>query len=148
MAASIPGLCVLPAFDCQTVDGINVQLGKYLVHSKNMMKGYNVTDPEQLLALLLHFRGEDFYDIFESIPDIDKAPIAAAEGVPAKDRFVRGTAALMAYSIPRQNTEYQQYEYRHTHQQAPENLDKFVAWLKALAATCDFHNRTKMLKLR
>ena len=49
-----------------------------------MMKGFNITNPDQLLALMLHFGGEDPYDIFESLPEEVKARIPATEENPVR----------------------------------------------------------------
>ena len=138
MATTVPANCSFAHFDCQNTEGISVRWNKYLARYKNMMKGFNITNPEQLLALLLHFGGEDLYDIFESLPEAEKASIPATEGNPAQDVFVRGCAVLSNYFTPKQNTEYQKYEFRRCLQLPSESLDKFVSRLKALAATCDF----------
>ena len=72
MAATIPANCTFAHFDCQNTEGISVRWNKYLARSKNMMKAFNITNPDQLLALMLHFGGEDIYDIFESLPEEKK----------------------------------------------------------------------------
>ncbi len=50
-----------------------------------MMRGFNVVDLNQLLSLLLHYAGEDLYDIFEAIPEDQKPAIAAQDANPAQD---------------------------------------------------------------
>ena len=64
-----------------------------------MIKGFNITNPDQLLALMLHFGGEDLYDIFESLPEEEKARIPATEENPGQDVFVRGCAVLTDTSL-------------------------------------------------
>ena len=60
-----------------------------------MMNGFNITNLDQLLALMLHFGGEDLYDIFESLPEEEKARIPATVEKPGQDVFVRGSATLI-----------------------------------------------------
>ena len=139
MAATIPANCTFAHFDCQNTEGISVRWNKYLARSKNMMKAFNITNPDQLLALMLHFGGEDIYDIFESLPEEKKKTrIPATEENSSQDVFMRGCAALTDYFAPKQNTEYQRYEFCRCLQLPSESLDKFVSRLKALAATCNF----------
>ena len=78
------------------------------------------------------------YDIFESLPEEEKARIPATEENPGQGVFVRGCAALTDYFTPKQNTEYQRYEFCRCLQLPSESLDKSVSKLKALAATCNF----------
>ena len=117
---------------------------KYIARYENMMRGFAITEPDQLIALLLHFGGEDLYDIYDNIPAADKQPLAAVaahDEVPAQaaiDVFRRGVDALTRHFTPRQNTEYQKYEFRHLKQNPGETLEKFVSRLRALAATCEF----------
>ena len=135
MAAALPASADFPKFDCSSMDGISVRWRKYLARYKNMMKGFNINEPGQLTALLLHYGGEDLYDIFQNIPEAERQAVAAVDGNAAQDEFVRGSAALTNYFTPRQNTEYQRYEFRKMKQQASENLDRFVTRLKTQAAT-------------
>jgi hypothetical protein len=111
-----------------------------------MMTGFNINDPGQLLALLLHFGGEDLYDIFETIPAQRRAAVEAGGGNPAQDVFVRGVGALTEYFTPQQNTEYQRYEFRQCKQGDGESLEKFVGRLRPLAATCEFHDQDAEIK--
>ena len=102
------------------------------------MKGFNITNPNQQLALMLHFGVEDLYDIFEWLPEDEKARIPATEKNPGQNVFVRGGASLTDYFTPKQNTEYQRHEFHRCLQLPSESLDKFVSRHKALAATCNF----------
>ena len=113
MATTIPANCTFAHFDCQNTEGISVRWNKYLARY-NMMKGFNITNPDQLLAPMLHFGGEDLYDIFESLPEEKKARIPATEENPSQVVFVRGCAALTDYFTPKQNTEYQRYEFAYS----------------------------------
>ena len=49
-----------------------------------MMKGFNIIDHDQLLALILHFGGKDLYDRFESLSEEKKARIPATEENPVR----------------------------------------------------------------
>ena len=69
--------CTFAHFDCQNTEGISVRWNKYAARYKNMMKGFNIAYPDQLLALMLHFGGEAMYVIFESLPEEEKARVPA-----------------------------------------------------------------------
>ena len=90
-----------------------------------MMKGFNIIDHDQLLALILHFGGKDLYDSFESLSEEKKARIPATEESPGQDVFMQGCAALTEYFTQKQNTKYQRYKLRRCLQLPSESLDKF-----------------------
>ena len=105
-----------------------------------MMKGYNVKDPEQLVALLLHFGGEELFDIYEAFTENDK------KATDQQDVFQKAVTLLTNYFTPKQNIEYQRYEFRHSNQLAGENLEQFTARLRTLAATCEFTEVQREIK--
>lgn len=111
-----------------------------------MMRGYGITVPERLLALLLHFGGEELYDVYEAIPETEKAAIPAEGDAPAVDIFERACTCLTNHFIPRQNKEFQRYEFRRMTQESGETLEKFVQRLKAMAQTCNFHDIDEEVK--
>ena len=102
------------------------------------MRGYNVTHPEQLVALLLHFGSEELFDNYEGLSEEAKE-VAESEKA-SEDKFTKGVKALKVYFTPKQNTKYKKYECRHTNQMASENLEQFITRLLKLAATCEFHD--------
>ena len=134
-----------PQFDC-TGPETAVRWTKYISRFKRGMIGFDVTDPDRLISLLLHFGGDDLQDIYDNLPDAEKQAVAAHDDVPAQDVFVRGVAALTQYFSPQQNTEFQKFEFQHTKQLPTENLDKFSIRLRTLASTCDFHDIDREIK--
>ena len=142
--ANVPASLNFPQFDCQSTDGVSVRWSKYISRYKNMMTGYNITANEQKLALLLHFGGEDLHDLYDSFTTESKTPVAEAD--PAENVFDKGVNCFTVYFTPKQNTEYQRYEFRHTLQEESENLDKYCTRLRILAATCDFDGVNREIK--
>lgn len=107
-----------------------------------MMVAFHIVDNEQLLALLLHFGGEDLYDIFEGLLDENKTPNADED----ENVFDKGIEALTNHFVPQQNSEFQKYQLRHAEQSSGESFDQYVSRLRDLATTCGFANPENEIK--
>ena len=142
---ALPPGTSLPVFEGNSADS-GVLWRKYLQRFNNMMVAYGIHDAPQKLALLLHFAGEEVHEIYESIPDAEKAAVVAQDDNPAQDAYMRGCDALTNHYTPRQNTEFQRYEFRRTNQNQDESIERYMSRLKALATTCDFHARDEEIK--
>ena len=51
------------------------------------------------------------------------------------------------YFSPEKNIDYQIFQFRQTVQQPGETVDQLITRLRKLAATCEFHNVSKEIKL-
>ena len=66
-----------------------------------MMKGFNITNPHQLFLLMLHFGGEDLYDIFESLSEEEKKESQQLRKTPV--RMSSCEAVLLSQTTSLQN---------------------------------------------
>ena len=74
-------------------------------------------------ALLLHYAGEQVYDIFETLTDTGES-----------DDFDKACEKLTAYFSPKKNIEYEVYVFRKEKQEIGETLDTYHTRLRRLAA--------------
>ena len=102
-------------------------------HWKFMLIGMDVKDAKRKRALLLHYAGEDVYDIFTTLPEIDETFDAAKQ-------------ALTKYVAPQKSSEFEVYKFRQEKQESHENLDSFHIRLSKLGEHCDFANIDKEMK--
>ena len=101
-----------------------------------MMVAMNVDDNDaRQRALLLHYAGEQVYDIFETLTDTGES-----------DDFDKACEKLTAYFSPKKNIEYEVYVFRKEKQEIGETLDTYHTRLRRLAATCDFTDIDREIK--
>lgn len=96
------GLPHFAEFDVYT-DSANtgVRWKKWLSRFTNMMVAMDVSSRARQRALLLHYAGEQVYEIFETLPDTG-----------ASDDFDKACEKLTAYVSPKKNIEYEVYQFR------------------------------------
>ena len=94
----------------------------------------NITDARRLKAILLHYVGEDVFELGESLGIVSDTPFEETKRV------------LTAYFAPQRNVEYEVFVFRQAEQQTDETLDKFNARLKQLAKNCNFHETDKEVR--
>ena len=73
-----------------------------------MLIGMDVKDAKRKRALLLHYAGEDVYDMCTTLPDIYETFDAAKQ-------------ALTQYFAPQKSTEFEVYRFRQANQESHEN---------------------------
>ena len=101
-----------------------------------MMVAMNVDDNDaRQRALLLHYAGEQVYDIFETLTDTGES-----------DDFDKACEKLTAYFSPKKSIEYEVYVFRKEKQEIGETLDTYHTRLRRLAATCDFTDIDREIK--
>ena len=131
-----------PPFDCMT-EGTGVHWTKWVVClTNNVFVGYNFTGDAQKKALVLTYGSEDLIDIFDTFsfnkitpqPNTDQAA------------FTKAVTALSDYFNPRQNVEFQRYQFCHTNQEQYESIDKYYTRLMQIAATYNFMDTNAKLK--
>ena len=97
-----------------------------------------MTNPDQLLALLFPFGGGYLYALFQSLPEEEKEIIPATVETLVRMSLCKVVLCSQCTSPPKQNTEYQTYEFCQCQQLPSEVSAKFLSRLKVLATTCNF----------
>ncbi|XP_064483048.1 uncharacterized protein LOC135395890 [Ornithodoros turicata] len=105
---------------------------KWDARFENFLLAANVTDPTRKRTMLLHYAGEEVYDIFQTLPD-------------TQSDYDTAVARLKAHSAPKKNTVYEKHVFPQAKQDTGETLDQFQVRLRRLAATCEFANIDKEL---
>ncbi|XP_064463106.1 uncharacterized protein LOC135374016 [Ornithodoros turicata] len=126
-------LPAFPKFDPHTdASSLAQRWTKRHARFENFLLAANVTDPTRKRAMLLHYAGEEVYDIFQTLPD-------------TQSDYDTAVARLKAHFTPKKNTVYEKHVFRQAKQDTGETLDQFQVRLRRLAATCEFANIDKEL---
>ena len=120
-------LPLFPTFD-YAVDKTSAGLRweKYLSRLENLFVGMNLKDESRKRALLLHYVGEDVYDIYE------------AEKGDSSSTYDATKEVLTSYFKPKRNVQMEIFNFRSCKQKANQSLDDFVTELRKLAKNCEF----------
>ena len=131
MTQSLP---TYPSFDCAS-EGKGIRWTKWVARlTNNVFVGYNITDEAQKKALILTYGGEDLNDIFDTLSADKITPVPNTD----ETVFTKTVTALSDYFNPRQNVEFQRYQFRHTNQEQYETIEKYYTHLTQIVATCNF----------
>ena len=110
--------------------------------TNNVFVGYTTTDEAQKKALMLTYGGEDLNDIFNTLSADKITPVSNTD----ETQFTKTVRALSDYFNPRQNVEFQRYQFRHTNQEQYETIEKYYTRLMQIAAMCNFADTNAELK--
>ena len=94
----------------------------------------NIKNDKQKRALLLFQAGEATQEIFETFPETG-------------EDYATAQAKLDEHFFPKKNVDYQAFQFRQVVQQSGKTMDQFVMRLRKLAATCEFGDVAKEIKL-
>lgn len=130
----------LPIFEKFHVTGNPTSLGhrwtKYVQKLENLFVAMNVDSNKRKKALLLHYAGDEVFEIHETLPNTGTDTDYAAS-----------KTALNTYFKPQLNTEFEIFEYRQMKQKDSETVDEFATRLRQKADHCDFgDNKNKEIK--
>ncbi|XP_075550350.1 uncharacterized protein LOC142583755 [Dermacentor variabilis] len=144
MAYALPPF---PSFDLRATDANNTghEWTKWIERFDSFLLACDITADARKKALLLHYVGEEVYDIFRSLPD---CPIQAKTATsttqttqsPSTPEYDAARAKLSAYFAPRVNSTFAIYKFRQAQQNVGEPLDAFYARLRQLSRHCNFEN--------
>ena len=112
---------------------------------ENMICALDITVDKRKKALLLHYVGEETYDIYDSFTDEQKgigATILDGENVQPNEYNVL-KQSLTDYFTPKKNTTYEVFKFRQATQNVGESIDAYHTRLRTLASTCDFHDNDR-----
>ena len=132
MATALP---VYPLFDISS-SSLGPKWEKYVGRLENLFIAMGTTHADKKKALLLHYAGEDVYNIFETLT------LEAGDA----DVYIKAKNALVTYFKPKVNHEYEKYVFRQSRQEKHENLDTFCTRLRQLSQNCDFTDNNAEIK--
>ena len=129
----------LPSFPSFDVSGDPSSLGQrwesWIERFENYLVAFNIEDTKRQRALLLHFVGEDVYNIFRTLKDTG-----------AVDNYDKAKAELTKYFQPKKNVEYEIFTFRQAKQNSAETLDMYATRLRQLARYCEFPDIDREIK--
>ncbi|KAK7107306.1 hypothetical protein V1264_015253 [Littorina saxatilis] len=142
MATALPTFEKFVVFSSSTEHTVGQRWKKWLKRFEVLLTAMNITDGARKQALLLHYAGEEVFDIFESFSAAQKGE---DEGN-ADDSYAKVKTSLSTYFEPKKNVEFEVFKFRQMKQEPGETVDNFCTRLRLLAATCDFTNTDRELK--
>ncbi|XP_075539127.1 uncharacterized protein LOC142573370 [Dermacentor variabilis] len=144
MAHALPPF---PSFDLRATDANNIghEWTKWIERFGKFLLACDVTADARKKALLLHYVGEEVYDIFRFLPDSPRQAATATSTTqttqsPSAPEYDAARAKLRAYFAPRVNWTFAIYKFRQAQQNVRETLDAFYAHLQQLSCHCNFKN--------
>ena len=78
--------------------------------------------------MLLHYAGEEVFDIYDSFTDEKKGPA---------DGYETLVASLNSYFQPKVNTDFETFQFRQYSQSPSETMDSYYTRLRLQAAKCE-----------
>lgn len=126
-----------PKFD-SNADNVGLTWNKWHNRLENLLIAMNITNNKRKKAMMLHLAGEEVNDIFETLTVADPG-----EG---ENEYDLAVGALTEYFVPNQNSEFQVFIFRQTHQEKDENIMAYYSRLKQLSNSCGFADANKEIK--
>ena len=115
-------------FDLHSDGNIGVRFKKWIKRLENLFVAAAIEDVKRQRALLLHFGGQEIYDIYETLDNTG-------------DDFETLKGKLIEHLEPKKNKEYAVYMFRQAKQHDGESIDEYVTRLRQLAIDCEFHEK-------
>ena len=116
----------------------SVRWRKYIDKFETLSCALDVHDDARKKALLLHYIGDEAYDIFDSFSDEQKGVGSNAEG--EANEYETLKHSFTTYFTPKQNSTYEIYKFRQAKQTRGETTDEFHTRFRTLANTRDFRD--------
>ncbi|KAK7091555.1 hypothetical protein V1264_009220 [Littorina saxatilis] len=140
MAAALPSFEKFNVFSDE--QSASVRWRRWVARFENLLCALDITKDARKKALLLHFCGDEVYNIVESFSEEKKGAGATrqVEGRAVPNEYVTLRDSLTEYFTPKKNTAYEVLRFRKSTQLEGESIDTFHTRLRALASTCEFHN--------
>ena len=113
---------------------------KYLARFEVLIQALDLKNkPARKKALLLHYAGEEVFDIFDTFSEEKK-------GGEDEAGYVTLKKSLADHFEPKRNLDFETVKFRQAKQEPGENVDAFCTRLRQLASTCDFADLPRELK--
>lgn len=141
-------LSPFPCFHLRITDPSNAgsKWRKWINRFENFLVASNITNDVRKKALLLHYAGEDVFDIFESLKNAPTSLSPDAQATSGRtttqtgSRYSSARAMFDEYFSTLINTAFGVYPFRQAQEQSEDSLDAFRTRLRKLARGCGFAN--------
>ena len=131
--AGLPPFQKFDVFNEET--SLGIRWTKYVSKLENMFTGLAIDSKKRKKALLLHYAGDDVFDIYETL-NLDGND----------SNYDETKKGLGDYFNPKKNKEFERYEFRNMKQSKSESIDQFVTRLRQKATNCDFTDKDVEIK--
>ena len=133
----------IPTFEKFSVDDsstVGPRWRKYLARYEFLISAMGIGNQSaRKRALLLHYAGEQVFDIYETFSDAQK-------GEETEEGYQTLKQSLTDYFVPKKNVDYETFVFRQARQEVGETTDQFCTRLRKLASTCEFANIEREIK--
>ena len=119
---------------------------KWVKRFELLMTGMGINDNERKKALLLHYIGEETYDIYDSLPQ--GAPAVDPNAADQPTVYEIAKQKMTDYFAPKVNVDYEIHKFRQIVQEENEPIDAFHTRLRQAAIYCDFQDIDREIKLQ
>ncbi|KAK9753862.1 Reverse transcriptase (RNA-dependent DNA polymerase) [Popillia japonica] len=143
-------------FDLRDNNNTSGRWEKWIARFDNYLVATNIKCEERKKAMLLHFAGEDVFDLYVSLPDppdnVNTSPETSSETTQATGSsqtlkvYELAKQKLNMYFKPKLNLQFEIFKFRQAKQESSENIDQFYARLLKLSKTCNFNKPEDEIK--
>ena len=137
-------LPVFPNFSVHSEQNTtSIRWGKWIQKLENLFIALDMKCDEKRKATLLHYAGDEVFDIFDNFTDQQKGIGATKEledGSIVPNEYGTAKKSLTDHFTPQKNTSYEIFKFRRATQNPDENLDAYHVRLRTLASTCDLQD--------
>ncbi len=116
-------------------NSVGIRWTKYVQKLENMFVGMSVESKKRRKALLLHYSGDEVFEIHDTLPNTG-----------GDSDYDQTKQALETYFKPKVNEEFEIYEFRQLRQLESETVDQFATKLRQKASNCAFSNTDGEIK--
>lgn len=137
MAFNIPSTT---PFDLKNdLSNINNRWKRWVERFENFLVASNITDDGRKRAMLLHYAGEDVYDLFQTLPTPTPTD-------PPLTPYLQTLTILNNYFKPKTNKDFEIYNFRQAKQETNETINQYYARLLKLSKNCEFQDTDLEIK--
>ena len=129
MASALPHFEKFPVHEDEHTAGTRFK--KWIAMFNNLVTAMDLDDkPKRKKALLLHYAGEEVFDIYDTFTP-------AKKGGEDEAGFKTLVQSLAEHFEPKKHLDYEILKFRQARQEPNESMDSYVTRLRLLAATCE-----------
>ena len=140
--ASLPNFEKFPVHKDESSTGVRWKT--WIMKLDNLLCALDIKSDARKKALLLHYGGDDIFEIYDSMTDEQKGIGAMTQGDnPTPNEYEVLKKSFTDHFTPKQNTAYETFKFRQAKQHDGESIDCFYTRLQNLASLCDFHDTDK-----
>ena len=113
---------------------------KYMARFELLASAMDLADKfKRKKALLLHYAGEEVFDIYDTFTD-------AKKGGDDEAGYKTLIKSLSDHFEPKKHLDFEIFKFRSARQEANESMDSYCTRLRLMAATCEFGDVDRELK--